>query len=277
MKRADEMTTRLAVLPLISAAWTGAGAALKPAGLWLLLFAGVSGVYGAALRSESGFWAAFGAAILAFLAGTQFSRRVYGALIPGARAPFLPLAHANLAIYFLFLLLIVFVAPLLNILSGILIRAKGTFVLGAESTSEEVGRATLDLLPSAYGAVFLLCCLIGAGLLCWIALRLTLYGAATAATGKAHVFRTWGLTRRQLKILAPASLATHLIPFALGVAVNGALHQALPDTGIGHFIGGAAGVIVFAPFLLAGHGMAAAAWEKLKPAEIPPGPPSSGD
>lgn len=271
------MTTRLAVLPLISAAWTGARAALKPAGLWLILFAMAGGLYGAALRSETGFWVPLGAAILAFLAGTEFSRRAYGALIPGAKAPFLPLAHANLSVYFLFLILIVFVAPLLNLLSGILIRAKGTFALSAESTSEEVGRATLDLLASAYGAVLILCCLIGAGLLCWIALRLTLYGAATAATGKAHVFRTWGLTRGQLKSLAPASLATHLLPFILGVGVNGALHRALPDTGIGHFIGGAAGVIVFAPFLLVGHAMAASAWDKLKPAETPDLPPVSGD
>ncbi|PKP80454.1 MAG: hypothetical protein CVT79_14240 [Alphaproteobacteria bacterium HGW-Alphaproteobacteria-18] len=271
------MTTRLAVLPLISAAWTGARAALKPAGLWLILFAMAGGLYGAALRSEMGFWVPFGAAILAFLAGTEFSRRTYRALIPGAKAPFLPLAHANLSVYFLFLLLLVFIAPLLNLLSGILIRAKGTFALGAESPSEEVGAAMLDLLASTYGAVFILCCLIGAGLICWIALRLTLYGAATAATGKAHVFRTWGLTKGGLKTLAPASLATHVLPFILGVGVNGALHRALPDTGIGHFIGGAAGVIVFAPFLLAGHGMAAAAWEKLKPGEPVLAPPVSGD
>ncbi len=64
---------------------------------------------------------------------------------------------------------------------------------------------------------------------------------------------------------------------ALGVAINGALHRALPDTGLGHFIGGAAGVIVFAPFLLAGHAMAASAWDKLKPEEAGAEPPSSGD
>ncbi len=271
------MIPRLAVFPLITAAWAGALAALKPAVLWLILFAVAAGLYGAALRSDTGFWVPLGAAILAFLAGVGLSRRSYCALIPGAKAPFLPLAHANLAVYFLFTILFVFVAPLLNLLRGILIRAKGTFALEAESTSEEVGRATLDLLPSAYGAVFIVSCVVGAALLGWIALRLTLYGAATAATGQAHVFRTWGLTKGQLAPLGAASLATHILPFALGVAVNGALHRALPDTALGHFISGAAGVIVFAPFLLAGHGFAAAAWEKLKPAETSSEPPSSGD
>lgn len=277
MKRADEMTTPLAVLPLISAAWTGALAALKPAGLWLLLFAGAGGLYAAVLRSETGFWAPFGAAILAFLAGTEFSRRTYGALIPHTKPPYLPLAHANLAVYGAFLFIGFFVIFFLMLLPGILMQEAGQYQLDKDTDPALAQEAFMAMLTTAYGAVFILCCAVGAGVLGWIALRLTLYGAATAATGKAHVFRTWGATKGQLKVLAPASLATHILPFALGVAVNGALHRALPDTAIGHFIGGAAGILVFAPFLLAGHGLAAAAWEKLKPAEIPAEPPSSGD
>ncbi|OYW88541.1 MAG: hypothetical protein B7Z22_02200, partial [Hyphomonas sp. 32-62-5] len=236
------MTTRLAIFPLISAAWGGAIRALVPAAPWIALFALAAGLYSFGLRSESGLWLPLGAAILAFLAGTELSRRLYQRMIPGAAAKFLPLAHANLSVYFLFLILFVFVAPLLNLLRGILIRAKGAFALGAESTAEEVGRATLDLLPSAYGAVFIVCCAVGVGLLGWIALRLTVYGAATSALGEAQVFRTWGLTRGRLRTLGPASLVTHVLPFALGVAIYSAFHRALPDTGIGHFIGGAARV-----------------------------------
>lgn len=269
------MTPRLAVLPLISASWAGAGRALKPGALWLILFALTAGLYSVALRSEAGLWLPLGAAVAAFLAGNELSRRVYAALIPGARAKLLPLTHANLAVYFLFAMLLIFVAPFLNLLSGILIQAKGVFELGADSTPEEIGQATLDLLPSAYGAVFVAACVAGFGALGWIALRLALYGAATAATGEARVFRTWRLTRGQIRALLPASLATHVLPFAAAIGLNMALHAAMPQTGAGHFVSGAVGVLLFAPFLLAGHGMAASAWQYLKPAEGKP--PVSGD
>jgi hypothetical protein len=273
MRRADEMTPRLAVFPLITAAWAGALAALKPAALWLILFAFAAGLYGAALRSDTGFWVPLGAAILAFLAGLGLSRRIYGALIPGARAPFLPLAHANLAVYGAFLFIGFFVVFFLMMLPGILMQEAGQYQLDKDTDPAIAQEAFLAMLATPFGAVFIVCCLAGASLLGWIALRLTLYGAATAATGQAHVFRTWGLTKGQLSPLGAASLATHILPFALGVAVNGALHRALPDTASGHFTSGAAGVIVFAPFLLAGHGLAAAAWEKLKPAETSAPPP----
>ncbi|ABI78561.1 putative membrane protein [Hyphomonas neptunium ATCC 15444] len=271
------MTARLAIFPLISAAWGGALAALKPAALWLILFAVAGGLYTAALRSETGFWMPVGAAILAFLAGTELSRRIYRALMPGAKAPFLPLAHANLSAYAAFVFIGFFVIFFLMMLPGILMQEAGQYQLDKDTDPAVAQEAFMSMLATPYGAVFMLCCGVGAALLGWIALRLTLYGAATSARGEAHVFRTWGLTKGHLKALLPASLATHILPFALGVAINSALHRALPDTPLGHFIGGAAGVIVFAPFLLAGHGMAAAAWEKLKPAEPAAPPPSSGD
>ncbi|MFN7163176.1 MAG: hypothetical protein ACK4P2_00005, partial [Hyphomonas sp.] len=99
------------------------------------------------------------------------------------------------------------------------------------------------------------------------------FGAATAATGEAQVFRTWGLTKGHLKTLALASLATHILPFLLGAAINGALHRIWPATPLGLGIGAAAGILLMAPFLLAGHGLAAAAWVALKPAR----PPETGD
>ena len=267
------MTTRLAVMPLIAAAWSRALAALKPAALWLVLFAIAGGLYSAALRSESGFWAPFGAAIAAFLAGSELSRRAYAAIVPSAKARFLPLAHANLAIYGAFLFIGFFVVFFLMMLPGILMQEAGQYQLDKDTDRAIAQEAFFAMLATPYGAVFIGCCLVGAALLGWIALRLTLYGAATAATGKAHVFRTWGLTKGQLVPLGAASLATHILPFAIGVAVNGALHRILPDTSLGHFLSGSAGILVFAPFLLAGHGLAAAAWERLKPAEPGSAPP----
>ena len=71
------MTPRLAIFPLISAAWGGAARSLAVAAPWLVLFALAAGLYSFALRSESGLWFPLGAAILAFLAGTELSRRVY--------------------------------------------------------------------------------------------------------------------------------------------------------------------------------------------------------
>lgn len=271
------MTPRLAIFPLMSAAWGGAARTLAAATPWLVLFALAGGLYSFSLRSESGLWFPLGAAILAFLAGTELSRRVYQHLIPGAAAKFLPLAHANLAAYAAFLFIGFFVVFFLMMLPGILINEAGQYQLNDESDPALVREAFVALLRTPYGAVFIACCAVGAGLLGWIALRLTLYGAATSAFGKAQVFRTWGRTRGHLKTLGLASVATHILPFVAGALLNGALHRALPDSGIGHFIGGAAGVIVFAPFLLAGHGMAAAAWENLKPVEPAGTPPSSGD
>lgn len=268
-----DIARRLTVLRLIADAWKGARVAAAPALPWLALFALAGGLYGAALRTESGFWMPFLAAILTFLAGVELSRRVYGALMPGAPARFLPLAHANLALYAAFVFIGFFVVFFLTVLPGILIQQAGQYQIDGDTDPAVAQEAFLAMLGTLYGNVFLLACLAGAGVLGWFALRLTLYGAATAARGEAQVFRTWGLTKGHLKTLAPASLATHILPFALGVAINGALHQALPDTGAGPFIGGAAGILVFAPFLLAGHGMAAAAWAALKPAP----PPETGD
>lgn len=277
--RRDEMTTRLAIFPLIAAAWRGAARAVLPAAPWLILFALAAGLYSVSLRSEAGFWLPVGAAALAFLAGNELSRRTYATLLPGAKAKFLPLAHANLAIYAAFLFIGFFVIFFLMMLPGILIEEAGQYQLSKESDPALAREAFMAMLGTPYGAVFLICCAAGAAVLGWFALRLTLYGAATVATGEAHVFRTWGLTKGHLKTLLPASLVTHILPFAAGVAINTLLHSALPDTAAGHFISGAVGVLVFAPFLLAGHGMAAAAWTGLKPAPAAQGDdtPDQGD
>lgn len=271
------MTGRIAIFPLITSAWTGAIRALVPALPWLILFAVTAGLYSFALRSGAGLWPPLGTALLAFLAGNEMSRRTYKALMPDAPAKFLPLAHANIAVYGAFLFIGFFVVFFLMMLPGILIEEAGQYQLDKDSDPALAREALGALLATPYGTVFLICCLAGAGVLGWFALRLTLYGAATSARGNAQVFRTWGLTKGQLKALVPVSLATHVIPFGLGIVLNGALHGALPDTAMGHFLGGAAGVLLFAPFLLAGHAMAVGAWEKLKPADVPLTPPISGD
>ena len=130
---------------------------------------------------------------------------------------------------------------------------------------ELVQQAFLEMLPTPYGVFYLIVAAAGLAILAYFALRLTLYGAATIDRGKAHVFQTFSWTKAHLKPLAAAALATNVAPFAAGIAANAALRTVLPDTAIGHAIEGAAGILLFAPFLLAGHGMAAAAYRRMRP------------
>ncbi|MFN4024933.1 MAG: hypothetical protein ACK4MQ_08870, partial [Hyphomonas sp.] len=179
-----ETARRLTALSLIADAWRGAGTAARPALPWLALFALAGGLYGAALQAASGFWMPLLAAILTFLAGVELSRRIYAALMPGAAARFLPLAHANLSAYAAFLFIGFFVVFFLMVLPGILIQQAGQYQIDGDTDPAVVQEAFLAMLGTLYGYVFVLACLAGAGLLGWIALRLTLFGAATAATGE---------------------------------------------------------------------------------------------
>lgn len=259
------MTVRISALNLAKEGWRHGLGAARPVARWLALFALAGGFYSAALHMPGNLAAPLAMAILTFLAGVQLSRELYLRLTGPRRGSFLQLAHANLAVYFLFLILLVFLVPLLNLLLGILIRAKGTYDLGKAASPELVQQATLDLIPTAYGAVFLMLTVLTFGVMAWLALRLCLFGAATIDRGETHVFRAFSWTRGHVVKLALAALATHLSPFALGLAANMALRAALPDTAIGHIAEGAGGILLFAPFLLAGHGMAVAAYRRLRP------------
>lgn len=259
------MTQRISALNLAKEGWQQGLGALAANALWLGVFALAGGAYSLALHMEGNLAAPLAMAVAAFGAGVQLSRGLYRQLIGPRPGGFLALAHANLAVYFLFLMMLVFILPFLNLMLGILIEAKGTFTLDKEATAETVRRATLDLMPSAYGAVMVAVSAAAAGLLAWLGLRLVLIGAATVDRGGAHVFRTWPWTNGHVVKLGLAALATHAAPFAAGLAASMAVRAAVPDTAPGVFIEGAAGILLFAPFLAAGHGMAAAAWRRLKP------------
>lgn len=276
-KRLTEMTEPLpaervsasgfTALSLMAEGWRKGLAALRPAIFWLILLAMSAGLYASALRAEAGSWLPLVGAGLVFAVGVELSRRMYQALIPGAAAKYVPLAHANLAVYLAFLFIGFFVIFFLMLLPGILMSEAGQYQLDKNSDPALVREAFGAMMRTPYGVVFLLACLGGAWILGWFATGLTLYGAATAALGKAHVFRTWGWAKGHRKTLALASLGTHVLPFGICFWLNDLLHKALPQTDAGFAMGAAAGVFVFSPFLLAGHGMAVAAWERLKPAD----------
>lgn len=259
------MITPLSIRALITEGWQRGLAALVPNLRWLALLALAGGAYSASLHMGGNIAAPLVLAVLMFLAGLQFSYGLYSKLLTAPSGGFLPLAHANLAVYLAFVFIGFFVAFFLLMLPGILIEAQGKYELGAEASPELVEKAFLDMLPTAYGAVYLLVAAAGLGILSFFALRLTLFGAATAASAKALVFQTFPHTKGHVLKLGTAALASHVLPFAAGLGANMALRSVLPDTVVGHVIEGVAGVLLFTPFLLAGHGMAATAWRYLKP------------
>lgn len=265
------MTPHLSVRNLVKEGWQHGFAALVPNLRWLALLAAAGGAYSAALHMEGNLAAPFAMVLVTFLAGIQLSRGLYRSLIGPRPGGFLQLTHANLAVYLAFLFMGVFVGFFLLILPGILIEAQGKYELGADAAPELVQKAFLDMLPTAYGAVYILVAAAGFAALSYFAIRLMLYGAATVDQGKTKVFETFDWTRGQVKTLTLAALATHVVPFAAGLAANAALRAAVPDTVAGHVIEGAGGVLLFAPFLLTGHAMAAAAYRRLKPAPVPAG------
>ncbi len=267
---AGVMTVRISALNLAKEGWRQGLGALAPNLRWLGLFALAGGFYSAALHLDGNLAAPLAMVIATFLAGVQFSRGVYRSLIGPRPGGFLQLAHANLAVYLAFVFIGFFIGFFLLILPGILIEAQGTYDLGKDAAPELVQKAFLEMLPTPFGVFYIFVALAGAGVISWFALRLILMGAATIDRGSAHVFRTFAWTRGHALKLGAAALATHAAPFAAAVAANMALRAAVPDTAIGHVIEGAAGILLFAPFLLAGHGMAAAAYRRLRPEAAAP-------
>lgn len=259
------MTAKISARNLVKEGWQQGFAALGPNLRWLGLFALAGGLYSASLRLDGNIAGPFAMAIATFGAGIQLSRGLYRSLIGPRPGGFLALSHANLAVYLAFLFFSFFIGFFLLILPGILIEAQGKYQLGADAAPELVQQAFLEMLPTPYGVFYLIVAAAGFAVLAYFALRLTLYGAATIDRGKAHVFQTFPWTKAHLKPLAAAALATHVAPFAAGLAANAALRTVLPDTAIGHAIEGAAGILLFAPFMLAGHGMAAAAYRRMRP------------
>jgi hypothetical protein len=250
---------------LIIEAWRRGLAAGRSNLIWLALFALTAGVYSAALVSAAPIWLAAAAAGVVFAGGVRLSQGLYARLLNKRDGGFLALAHANAAVYLAFLFVGTAVLFFLAILPGILIEAQGRYELDGEASAEQLQAALIALLPTPYGAVLILCSLAGIGALAWLALRLVLFGAATIDHGAAHVFRTFGWTRSHVLALALAAAATHALPFALAAAASAGIAGLMPETLMGAWAGGTLRAALFVPFLLAGHGLAAAAYERLKP------------
>lgn len=261
------MDEKLPVVEIVVEAWRHAARACVPSLPWLGVLMVLAGLYRLVLGMDVG-----GAAIIAvnlmaavFFAGVALSLNLYRSMLGARTGRFLQLVHANLAVYLAFLFIGVFIGFFLAILPGILLEASGRTDLGAQTAPAIVQAAFMDMLPTAYGAVFLVACALGLWALCFLAVRLLLVGAATVSRGETMVFRTWPWTKPHAFRLSLAALVTHVAPFGLAVVTNAALNPALGTSAVGHFIGGALGILLLAPFILAGHGLAVAVLPQLMP------------
>ncbi|MEH6411934.1 MAG: hypothetical protein V7741_15510 [Hyphomonas sp.] len=261
------MDARLPVVGIAVESWRLALRAYVPGLPWLAALMVAAGLYRLALGSAAGGNSLIAFALLAavFLAGVAYSLQVYRAMLGRPAGQFIQLAHANLATYMAFIFIGVFIGFFLAILPGILLEASGRTDLGAKTDPAVVQAAFMDMLPTAYGAVFLAACAVGLWALCFMALRLLLIGAATVSRGETMVFRTWPWTRGHGLRLGLAAMVTHVAPFAMAVAANAALDPVLGASPAGLFIGGALGVLLLAPFILAGHGLAVTVLPRLAP------------
>lgn len=243
--------------------------ALKAAAPTVLMAAALllaAGVYGGALGH--GAWISGAAWLAIFAAGVWYSLNVYRVMMETRRGTALSLAHANFAIYSAFLFIGVFVGLFLLVLPGILLEAAGYEDLGSETDPQMVLGALRQMLPTAYGVVLIIANLMGALCLSFFALRLICVGPATVNAGGAMVFRTWRWTEGHTLRLGAAAVVTHVMPFAGAVTINAALRPLFDLTNpVMTGISSMAGMALFLPFLLLGHGLAVTAHTHLAPVE----------
>ena len=225
-----------------------------------------AGVYGGVLGNSAAVSAV--AALLVFVTGIWFSLNVYREMMNTRSGTGLSLAHANVSIYFAFMFIGVFIGFFLLILPGILLEASGYEDLGSETDPQVVIDALKNMLPTAYGAVLVICNLMGALCVSFMALRLICVGPATVRAERAMVFRTWRWTEGHALRLGGAAIVTHVLPFALAVAINAALRPVFDFTNpVMTGISSAVGMLLFLPFYVLGHGLAVAAHAQLAPSE----------
>ncbi len=247
---------------LVRAAYAAAPGAARAAAPWLMGLILAGGLYSVSLNTAAAALSLL-AALAVFLTGIEASRAAYGHLLGKTDVRRWPLIHANSSVYGAYMFMVLFTLLPLALLQGVLIELKGTYDLGANASPDEIRAAITDLMGSAWGSILTLAALGALAVMCVIALRILTYGAATADKGAAYIFRSAGWTRGRVVPLALASVATHVAPFALGVAANFGLVQLLPQTDLGLFLRGACGVALMVPFLMSGHAMAVAAYRRL--------------
>lgn len=255
--------TRLSPVALIIEGWGLAKRGVLPGLPWLAALCVAAGAYSAASQMQAG-WAALGALFAAFVVGVEASRRIYGAML-GSSGQFRALAHTNLAIYLAFAFVGTFVGFFLSVLPGIFLMVAGTVEVSGDTDPAVIQAAMSDMMRTPYGVIYGALVLAGVTGLSVLALRLLLAGAKTVDTGTAHVFRTWPQTKGHVTPLALAALGTHVAPFALAVGASVLINSAIgaEGGGVAAFARSAISMALLIPFILAGHGLAVAAYRRI--------------
>ncbi len=258
----NDAQTRLSPLVLIAEAWGMAKVAALPALPWLIGLCVAAGAFSAASQMQAG-WGALAALFVAFCVGVEGSRRAYGAIL-GNSGQFRALAHTNLAIYLAFAFVGTFVGFFLSVLPGIFLMVAGDVEVSGDTDPAVIQAAVNDMMFTPYGLIYGIAILAGLLGLSYLALRLLIAGVKTVDTGTAHVFRTWPKTKGHVKPLALASLGTHVAPFAVAVGLSVLINAAIGGEGaVAAFARSFISMALLVPFILAGHGLAVAAYRKL--------------
>jgi hypothetical protein len=193
------------------------------------------------------------------------------------------LALANLAVYSLFLIIGFLIIVFLSVLAGILLGTSG-YDPEALGDPTEIFQS-LSALSSSGGGVVLYVMLFGAAaMLIWLALRLTLFGISTVATNKVVIFRSWSWTKGHALRLFIISLVTLLAPFLIGQILFTDLAEAYgfttlfsPQSAINdepndnfnfRLLFSFTEILIMAPYILIGHGMAASIYRQIAPQDV---------
>lgn len=260
------MDESVSIPALVGEAWRNAARAAIPALPWLALLALAGGFFNWSFETgDGGTLLTLAALTGVFVAGVQASLTAYRAMIVGAKGRFMALMHMNLAIYLAFFLIGFFVLFFVGAFGVMMLQLSGLVDLSAEGADAQIQPALNSMMATPYGWALAAVYATGLTGLCFLALRLLLTGAATVQTGHVMVFRTWGWTKGHVIRLGLASLATHVVPFLLGVLADMALIPMIGTGDVGQFLAGVVFLALMMPFILAGHGLAVAALPPASP------------
>ncbi|MEO0982925.1 MAG: hypothetical protein AAFX03_09770 [Pseudomonadota bacterium] len=258
------------VRPVIAEAYAFAARAARPTLQPLLVFAAVTALAAAFPRIGLGGLWIVPAFLAIFAAGCAYSAALYRQTFPGTaplRKLTAALMRANAAVYLAFFFIGFFVVFGLSILAGVFLSdATGLDQEAAQADPDAIRRALGEMAWTPYGFALWTACAAGAGALAFLALRLFLFGAATAAAGEAKVFETWPRTRGRALTLALIAAATHVAPFAVAMGLAwgaSAIAEGLSAPIVAPAAAGFVSVLAGAVFLLPGHGAAAALHRRL--------------
>ena len=255
------------IADLIVEAWRLAAKAALPALPWLALLSLMGGFYKWALNTGTGgTMLTLAALVVLFLAGVQASLMIYRAMIPDAKGAFMALMHMNLAIYLAFFFVSFFIFFFVGIFGVVMLQLSGLVDLAAEGADQQIPAALAGMMSTPYGWALSIVYATGLSGIAFLALRLLLTGAATVQTGRVMVFRTWRWTKGDVVRFGSASLATHVLPFLAGYVANLAINSVAGQGDVALFATGVTGLLLQAPFILAGHGLAVAGLKAVHPA-----------